>query len=133
MHSEIYSDKARWFSLNASVACAGAIPSALAGLSALETLDLSHNQLSGESVRGFCVFVLACPYVFRNNRVFTKAANGDVLYIGRGKKSCIMVCLAVRSAFEFQGCNFVHEDGTALDPNVFMLIVVVIMNGIGHG
>ena len=54
--------------------CADAIPSALGGLSALETLDLSRNQLSGESVRGFCVFVLACPYVVRNNRYFAKGS-----------------------------------------------------------
>ena len=61
--------------LNASVACAGANLSALGGLSALETLDLSYNQLSGESVRGFCAFVLACPYVVRNNRYFTEGSN----------------------------------------------------------
>ena len=67
--------QATCFSLNASIACAAANLSALGGLSALEALDLSENQLSGESVRGFCVFVLACPYVVRNNRYFTKGSN----------------------------------------------------------
>ena len=36
-----------------------------------------------------------------------------------------MVCLVVRSAFEFQGRNFVHEDRKALVPDVIMRIVVV--------
>ena len=48
-----------------------------------------------------------------------------------------MVCLAIKSAFEFQGLsinsNFVHENEEALGPDVIMLIVVVRMNAIGHG
>ena len=59
------------FFVNASVAFAGAIPSELGGLSALERLDLFGNKLSGESVHDFCVFVLAYSYVVRNNRYFT--------------------------------------------------------------
>ena len=47
------------FFVNAPFACAGAIPSELGGLSALENLDLGYNQLSGEYVGSFCVFVLA--------------------------------------------------------------------------
>ena len=53
----MYSCQAICFSLNACVACAGAIPSELGGLSALVNLNLNGNQLSGEYVRGFCVFV----------------------------------------------------------------------------
>ena len=44
-----------------------------------------------------------------------------------------MVCLAVRSAFGFQGRNFVHDDRNALGPDVIMFIVVVRMNVIGYG
>ena len=44
-----------------------------------------------------------------------------------------MVCLAVSSAFGFQGCNSVDEDRKALEPDVIMLIVVVRINVMGHG
>ena len=46
---------------------------------------------------------------------------------------CTMVCPAVRSAFGFQGRNFVHEDRKALVPDVIMLIVVVDIIIIEHG
>ena len=36
-----------------------------------------------------------------------------------------MVCLAVRSAFGFQGRNFVHEDCKALVPDVIMYVVIL--------
>ena len=90
---------------------------------------MSRNQLSGESVLGFCVFVLACSYVVRNNRYFTERSikrsffnRSEVV-----KQSCIMVCLAVRFAFEFQGRKFVHENRKALVPDVILFIVVVEM------
>ena len=46
---------------------------------------------------------------------------------------CTMVCPAVRSAFGFQGRNFVHEDRKVLVPDVIMLIVVVDIIIIEHG
>ena len=46
-------------------------------------------------------------------------------------QSCIMVCLAVSSAFGFQGRNSVDEDRKALELDV-MLIVVVRINVMGH-
>ena len=44
-----------------------------------------------------------------------------------------MVCLAVNSAFGFQGRNSVDEDRKALEPNAIMFIVVVRINVMGHG
>ena len=79
---------------------------------------MSGNQLSGESVRGFCVLVLVCSYVVRNNRYFTEVSNNQ---------SGIMVYLVVRFAFEFQLRNFVHENRKALVLDVILFIVVVNM------
>ena len=65
--------------VNASVACAGAVPSELGKLSALEYLDMSANGLTGESVLGFGILkkssLLACPYVVRLNRFLYKIYN----------------------------------------------------------
>ena len=66
------------FLFNASVACAGAIPPDLGKLSALQSLDLSHNQLDGEFMRGFGILktsILACSYAVRNNRFLDKKYN----------------------------------------------------------
>ena len=40
----------RMLAFDASVPCAGAIPSQIGGLRALKTLKLNNNQLSGESM-----------------------------------------------------------------------------------
>ena len=67
------------FLFNASVACAGAIPPDLGKLSALQSLDLSNNQLDGEFMRGFGILkkssLLACSYAVRNNRFLDKKYN----------------------------------------------------------
>ena len=67
------------FLFNASVACAGAIPPDLGKLSALQSLDFSHNQLDGEFMRGFGILkkssLLACSYAVRNNRFLDKKYN----------------------------------------------------------
>ena len=67
------------FLFNASVACAGAVPSDLGKLSVLQRLDLSNNQLNGESIRGFGILkkssILACSYAVRNNRFLDKKYN----------------------------------------------------------
>ena len=67
------------FLFNASVVCAGAIPPDLGKLSALQSLELSYNQLNGECIRGFGILnktsLLACSYAVRNNPFFDEKYN----------------------------------------------------------
>ena len=60
--------------------------------------------------------------------VFTKQETVFFVLVGRGKRSCIMRLMALKSAFRFQGHNCLHDYRKALGPDVLMFIVVVRMN-----